>query len=162
MTDRGFKIVLEQVLITKSYDNAESINPHNFVVTPWMSNENELNQYSEVVGHNGIFNFAFTYQKVTAGLIKELNDKKIPLCINGHKGFYQIKGEPNILSFEGTYDGIDTFMQYALHMNCELNRPEPLTYISSANHLLIERLNENGYKSFNNWNNDYYHFEFQR
>lgn len=162
MKERHFELVDERLMLLRDYGTVEGNSLADFMVEPWNITVEELENHPSVTRNNGIFSYAFVYQRVTQGLIDELKDKGIAIMINGHKGFYLFKGEPNVMALEETFESIDTFMAYATLINEGKGHTEPITYIGGDDSMLNDRLKESGYRVFDEWRKDYFYFVYNK
>lgn len=160
MKKLGFNLEQQYILIYKNYNHALKPNSiKDFDVKQWNVSLQEFLNLEYFKKRANILPIAFVFQEPTALLYKKLKSENAFITINGHNGIFKLKGEPNFIAVDDDFDSINTFMDYFLLLYKDKNMPEPMTSIIDDK-LLIDKLKNNNFSSYFDYNPDYYYFVY--
>lgn len=158
MKKLNFKIKQEFIIIEGSKDMYTGIN---FEVKPWHLSFEDFRTLEYFKARSNIIPLAFVFEEPTLELYNEFKENNSFITINGYNGIFKIKGEPNFIAVDDSFEAIDVFMQYSLMVAKNKNLPSPFTSILPHSLELIKELKSNGYKAWSNWQPDYFYFIYE-
>lgn len=162
MEKLNFKLVEKLYIFHKEFDY---LNPKlmidDFNVEPWNLSYEEFIKLPYIHKRNGYFDLAFTFQEPTLELYKDLKNSQAFICINGFKGIFKLKGEPNFCAVDENYEAINTFMNYFLLKYKDSKYPCPVSTITMADEAIVEKLKSENYGSWSGWQVDYLYYVYE-
>jgi len=155
----GFKLKEAQVLAIKNLGKVEpQLSIESFNIEPWNISFEEFTNHPYIKRRNGLLPLAFVFEKVNYKVYENLKVNNCFVKINGHKGLFKYKGEPNFVAMDDTFEGINTFMDYYLLSYKDEGVEEIFTPILYEDQQLIEKLKIAGYTSWSDWKKDYLYY----
>lgn len=155
----GFKVAEAQLLAIKELQNVKSnILLENFKVEQWEISSEEFKNLEYLKRRNNLLPLAFVFQEPTKELFDELKEANSFVSINGHKGIFKYKGEPNFLAIEDSFEAIDTFMNYYLLLYSKKGIDTIYTPVLPEDVKLVEKIKNSGYTTWNDWKPDYFYY----
>lgn len=159
MEKLNFKIQEAQVLAIKNISSVDcNISVGDFVLEPWNISYEEFKNHPYIKKRNGLLALAFVFEEVTEKLYENLKRNDSFIKVNGHTGIFKYKGEPNFISMEDTFEGINTLMDYYLLNYKAKGVEEIFTPICTEDKTLMEKLKVQGYTSWADWQPDYLYY----
>jgi len=159
MKKLGFKLEYAEYMFHKEYKNLNlNISLKDFKVSPWNLSFEKFLDLSCIKKRNNLFNLAFVLQKPTLELYNQLKEEGAFITINNFNGIFKLKGEPNFLLEEISFEAINTFMNYFLLKYKDSGYESPCTTITREDKYLIPKLKQEGFESWSNWQLDYFYF----
>lgn len=157
-----FKLVKKLYVFHKAYDYLDSkLAIEDFNVAPWNLTYENFTKLSYINKRDGYLDLAFTFQEPTLELYNELNNSGAFISINGFKGIFKLKGEPNFSAVDETYEAINTFMNYFLLKYKDSNYPCPVSTITIADESIVQKLKSENYGSWSDWQVDYMYYVYE-
>lgn len=162
MKKLGFKLKQEYKFIYKDYTDADnSLSLKDFSVESWKPSYDEFVNLDYLKRRDDILPFAFCFQKPTPELYEELLKEDCFVSINGHKGLFKFKGEPYIIVFNESYEGIRAFINYYVLMLSGKCSAPPMTSVIPTDMKLIEALNADGFGMMDSDLCDYLYYIYE-
>jgi RimJ/RimL family protein N-acetyltransferase len=127
----------------------------------WDVTFEEFKNHTYFKRRNGFLPLAFIYEEITFELFKNLKENNSFVIINGHKGIFKYKGEPNFIVMDDTFEGIDSFMNYYLILYKDKGFKELYTPFLPEDIHLIEKFKAEGYTSWGQWEPDYFYYVYE-
>jgi hypothetical protein len=161
MKRMGFKLEQEYLFVQKNYEDIDTaLNIGDFTIESWTPTYKEFIELPYLKRRDGILPFVFYFQRPTPELYNEFIEHKYFISINGYKGLFKLKGEPNFIVFDESFEGIDTYMNYYLLLLKDKCPSPPLTAVIPEDLKLIEMLKAAGFGTISSWANDYLYFTY--
>lgn len=162
METLNFKIRLANILAVKEVSSVKSEKTlEDFKVEPWQITFEEFRNHPYFKRRNGYLPLAFVYEEIGPRLYEKLKENNSFIKINGHTGIFKYKGEPNFIAMEDTSDGINAFMDYYLLSYKDKGFDSIYTPIMPEDTNLIEKLKDEGYISWSDWEPDYLYYVYE-
>lgn len=162
MEERGFKLKQKYITVYKSFEELDSNQIiDDFDIKPWEVSYEEFKELNYIKRRNNLLPIAFVFQRPTIELYNSLVKGESFVLINGKKGIFKYKGEPNFIVIDESFDSIDTFANYYGHKHKGIIQFPPLTTIMEADKELIDSLKANNYTVWSDWEPDYLYFEYE-
>lgn len=162
METLNFKVRLANILAVKEVSSIKSEKTlEDFKVEPWQITFEELKNHPYFKRRNGYLPLAFVYEEIGPRLYEKLKENNSFIRINGHTGIFKYKGEPNFIAMEDTSDGINAFMDYYLLSYKDKGFDSIYTPIMPEDTNLIEKLKDEGYISWSDWEPDYLYYVYE-
>jgi len=159
MEKLNFQLKETQVLAIKNISKVElGVNVESFKVEPWEISYEEFINHPYIKRRNSLLPLAFVFEEVNNELYENLKVSNSFVKINGHCGLFKLKGEPNFIAMDDTFEGINTFMDYYLLSYKGIGIEEIFTPIHQQDKELIESLKNAGYVSWSDWQPDYLYY----
>jgi RimJ/RimL family protein N-acetyltransferase len=156
MKKLDFKLEAEYIIVCKPREDVvKTLKPEDFAVEQWAPSFEEFMNLPYLKRRNNILPIAFYFHEPTIELYEELKSNGGFVSINGYKGIFIYKQEPDFACMEDTFDAIDTYMNYYLLKYNKPNMAWPITTIMPGDKHLIEHLKEEGYEPWAEWRPDY-------
>lgn len=162
MEERGFKLKQSYITVFKNFNDLDKgLKIEEFDVKEWQPEYEEFKELPYIKRRNNLLPIAFVFQRPTLELYNSIKKDKGFMEINGVKGIYKYKGEPNFLVVEESMEAIETFAKYyGLKHKGVISFP-PLTTVLQEDKRLLEDLRKNDYTVWCDWNADYLYYEYE-
>jgi GNAT superfamily N-acetyltransferase len=162
MKKLNFKLAEKLYVFHKDYNYLDSkLTIEDFNVELWELGYEEFVNLPYINKRNGYLDLAFTFQEPTLQLYNDLKNSEAFIKINGYKGIFKLKGEPNFSTKDETYEAINTFMNYFLLKYKDSNYPSPVSTITMADEIIVEKLKSEHYGSWSSWQVDYFYYVYE-
>lgn len=163
MESLNFRVKQANTLAIKNNSllrSEQSLNDFDFQL--WAVTFEEFKNHTYFKRRNGFLPLAFIYEEITFELFKSLEKDNSLVIINGHKGIFKYKGEPNFIVMDDTFEGIDSFMNYYLLLYKDKGFKELYTPFLPEDIHLIEKFKVEGYTSWGQWKPDYFYYVYEQ
>lgn len=163
MESLNFKVKQANTLAIKNNSTLRlELSLNDFDFKPWHVTFEEFKSHTYFKRRNGFLPLAFVYEEITFELFKSLEKDNSLVIINGHKGIFKYKGEPNFIVMDDTFEGIDAFMNYYLLLYKDKGFKELYTPFLPEDIHLIEKFKVEGYTSWGEWKPDYFYYVYEQ
>lgn len=161
MGERGFKLKERYITVFKDFKDIDTtMDIKEFNERPWDVSFEEFKELTYLKRRNNIFSIAFIFQRPTRELYDAIKKNGGFVEINGKRGIYKYKGEPNFVAMDDDFHAINTFANYYGLKHRDKIKFPPLTTILPEDYGLIESLKKNNYTVWFDWEPDYLYFEY--
>lgn len=161
MNKLNFKLTEHHYVFYKEYTYLDSkYTISDFSIEPWNLTYEEFIKLPYLNKRNGYLDLAFIFQEPTIELFNDLKTAGAFITINGCNGIFKIKGEPNFSAVDETYEAINTFMNYFLLKYKNSNFSCPVTTITEKDEYILQRLKNENYGSWSDWQVDYLYYVY--
>lgn len=162
MESLNFRVKQANTLAIKNNSTLRlELSLNDFDFKPWHVTFEEFKNHTYFKRRNGFLPLAFIYEEITFELFKSLEKDNSLVIINGHKGIFKYKGEPNFIVMDDTFEGIDTFMNYYLLLYKDKGFKELYTPFLPEDVHLIEKFKAEGYTCWGEWKPDYFYYVYE-
>lgn len=162
MSKMNFKLEKKLIIVSKEYEKVDqTLKLRDFDVNAWDIGYDEFVKLSYFKRRDNILPIGFTFQEPTPELYNEFKRNNSLITINGYSGIFLIKGDPYFECVDDSFEGLDTFMNYTLVNLKDKKLPQPITTILPEDLKLMEKLKENGYEAWSDWEADYLYYVYK-
>ncbi|MBF0300347.1 MAG: GNAT family N-acetyltransferase [Oligoflexia bacterium] len=174
----NFKLKQENLVLWKEeldlgLDAESTLTLKNFSFKNWSCSFEEFTNLEYIKRRNNLIDLSYVFQRPTYKLYEEIKSTDGFVEINGYRGIFKLKGDPYFITLDESFEAINTFTNYyllKLKLESELklethNKPifstSPVTSLTEINPAIIQRLKEEKYTSWSNWQKDYLYFVYE-
>lgn len=162
MEKMDFKVEQDFILVSKDYEDLDpTLTLEDFDCKEWDTTYEEFANHPYFKRRNNILPLAFVFEEPTIEVYQYLRSIGGLISVNGYKGIYKFKGEPNYISMEDSFEAINTIANYVLLTLKNQNAPEPLTCIMKEDIEVINKLKQAKFNSWTEWKPDYYYYVYR-
>lgn len=162
MSKMNFKLVKKLIIASKDYKKAEpALKLSDFEVNAWDIGYDEFIKLPYFKKRSGLLPIGFIFQEPTPELYNEFKRNNSLITVNGYRGIFMIKGDPYFECVEDSFEGLNTFMNYLLASLMDKKLPQIITTVLPEDNKLIEKLKENGYEAWADWEPDYLYYIYE-
>ncbi|MDF2674665.1 MAG: hypothetical protein K0R09_2933 [Clostridiales bacterium] len=162
MSKMDFKLEKKYLIVDKGYEQIDpALKPRDFDVRSWNIGYDEFIKLPYFKKRDNLLPIAFMFQEPTIELFNEYKRNNNLITVNGFRGIVMLKSDIYFECVEDTFEGIDTFMNYLLVNLKDKVEGWPITSIPPEDHSLIEKLKENDYRAWSDWEPDYLYYVYK-
>jgi GNAT superfamily N-acetyltransferase len=162
MEKNNFNLLQKSIIISKDYETLdETLKIESFNYQPWNVSYEEFSNHPYFKRRDNILALSFVFQHPTREVYEYLKKDNSFFKINGHCGIYQFKGEAAFISMEDSFEAISTITDYFLVKLKDTGVPAAYTAVLEEDRELIQRLKDNRFIAWSDWEPDYLYYVYK-